>query len=105
MKYERALRIVKFIYSFNKYLNVSKVMQFKALVTQVATLMVRQSIISKEIQNMADVAKRCDNTRKNTRRKEMATSSSSLAWKIAWTEEPSGLQSTGWQKSRTQLTD
>ena len=50
MKYERALGIVKFIYSFNKYLNVSKVMQFKALVTQVATLMVRQSIISKEIQ-------------------------------------------------------
>ena len=50
MKYECALGIVKFIYSFNKYLNVSKVMQFKALVTQVATLMVRQSIISKEIQ-------------------------------------------------------
>lgn len=39
LKYECALGIVKFIYSFNKYLNVSKVMQFKALVTQVATLM------------------------------------------------------------------
>ena len=45
-------------------------MQFKALVTQVATLMVRQSIISKEVQNMAGVAKRCDNTRKQEHKKE-----------------------------------
>ena len=36
--------------------------------------------------------------------KEMATHSSTLAWRIPWTEEPSGLQSTGSQ-SRTQLTD
>ena len=27
--------------------------------------------------------------------KEMATHSSILAWRIPWTEEPSGLQSTG----------
>ena len=27
--------------------------------------------------------------------KEMATHSSTLAWRIPWTEEPSGLQSTG----------
>ena len=33
--------------------------------------------------------------------KEMATHSSSLAWKISWTEEPGGLQSTGLQ-SQTQ---
>ena len=31
--------------------------------------------------------------------KEMATHSSILAWKIPWTEEPGGLQSTG-SKSR-----
>ena len=37
--------------------------------------------------------------------KEMATHSSSLAWKIPWTEEPSGLQSLGSQKSQTQLSD
>ena len=30
--------------------------------------------------------------------KEMATHSSFLAWKIPWTEEPSGLQSTGSQR-------
>ena len=30
--------------------------------------------------------------------KEMATHSSILAWKIAWTEEPGGLQSTGSQR-------
>ena len=30
--------------------------------------------------------------------KEMATHSSTLAWKILWTEEPGGLQSTGSQR-------
>ena len=29
---------------------------------------------------------------------EMATHSSILAWRIPWTEEPGGLQSTGWQR-------
>ena len=33
--------------------------------------------------------------------KEIATHSSTLAWKIPWTEEPSRLQSVGSQKSRT----
>ena len=36
--------------------------------------------------------------------KEMATHSSSLAWKIPWMEEPGGLQSMGLQ-SQTQLSD
>ena len=31
--------------------------------------------------------------------KEMATHSSILVWKIPWTEEPGGLQSTGLQES------
>ena len=30
--------------------------------------------------------------------KRMAAHSSTLAWKITWTEEPGGLQSTGWQR-------
>ena len=30
--------------------------------------------------------------------KEMATHSSILAWRIPWTEEPSGIQSTGSQR-------
>ena len=30
--------------------------------------------------------------------KDMATHSSILAWEIPWTEEPGGLQSTGWQR-------
>ena len=34
--------------------------------------------------------------------KEMATHSSILAWRVPWTEEPGGLQSTGLQ-SRTRL--
>ena len=33
--------------------------------------------------------------------KGMATPSSVLMWKIPWTEEPGGLQSTGSQRSRT----
>ena len=36
--------------------------------------------------------------------KEMATHSSTLAWRIPWAEELGGLQSMGWQ-SRTQLSD
>ena len=37
--------------------------------------------------------------------KKMATHSSTLAWKIPWTEEPGGLQSMGLQKSWAQFTD
>ena len=33
--------------------------------------------------------------------KEMATHSSILAWRIPWTEEPGGLQSTGLQELDT----
>ena len=35
----------------------------------------------------------------------MATHSGILAWEIPWTEEPSGLQSMGSQKSQTRLSD
>ena len=35
----------------------------------------------------------------------MAPHSSTLAWKIPWTEEPGGLQSIGLAKSWTQLSD
>ena len=37
--------------------------------------------------------------------KEMATHSSTLAWKIPWMEEPGRLQSNGVAKSRTRLSD
>ena len=40
----------------------------------------------------------------NTSEKAMATHSSTLAWKIPWTEEPGGLQSMG-LLSRTRLSD
>ena len=33
-------------------------------------------------------------------KKEMATHSSTLAWRIPWTEEPGGLWSMGWQRVR-----
>ena len=37
--------------------------------------------------------------------KEMATHSSTLAWKIPWTEKPGRLQSHGVAKSQTRLSD
>ena len=37
--------------------------------------------------------------------KELATHSSTLAWKLPWMEEPRGLQFHGVAKSRTQLSD
>ena len=37
--------------------------------------------------------------------KAMATHSSTLAWKIPWTEEPGGLQSMGLQRVRHLLSD
>ena len=37
--------------------------------------------------------------------KEMATHSSTLAWKIPWMEEPGRLQSMGSQKVRIRLSD
>ena len=45
--------------------------------------------------------------REDSLEKEMATHSSILAWRIPWTEEPGGLQSTvhGVAKSRTRLSD
>ena len=36
---------------------------------------------------------------------EMATHSSSLAWRITWTEDPGGLQFMGSQKSQTGLSN
>ena len=43
--------------------------------------------------------------KQNALETEMATHSSILAWEIPWTEELGGLQSTGWQKSWTQLSN
>ena len=37
--------------------------------------------------------------------KGMTTHSSTLAWRMPWTEKPGGLQSMGLQKSGTQLRD
>ena len=37
--------------------------------------------------------------------KEMATHSSILAWKVPWTEEPRGLQSTGSQRVGPEATE
>ena len=41
--------------------------------------------------------------REDSLEEEMATHSSILDWQIPWTEEPSGLQSTGLQRVRRDL--
>ena len=41
----------------------------------------------------------------NPLEKEMATSSSILAWEIPWTEKPGGLKSMGVSESQTQFSD
>ena len=38
-------------------------------------------------------------------KKSMATHSSILAWRFPWTEDPGGLQSTGWQRVRHDRSD
>ena len=38
-------------------------------------------------------------------KKDMATHPGNFAWRIPWTEEPSGLQSTGLQKSQSRLSN
>ena len=53
-----------------------------------------------DARNVRDTVQSLD--RKDPLEKEMATHSSSLAWRIPRTEEPGGLQSTGSQ-SQTQL--
>ena len=42
---------------------------------------------------------------KSTLEEEMATHSNILAWEISWTEEPGGLQSTGFAKSQKHLSN
>ena len=43
--------------------------------------------------------------REDALEKERATHCSTLAWRIPWTEEPGGLESTGSQEGQTQLND
>ena len=43
--------------------------------------------------------------REDSPEEEMGAHSSTLAWKIPWTEEPGGLWSIGLQKSQTALND
>ena len=43
--------------------------------------------------------------REDPLKKEVATHSGILAWKIPWTEEPGGQQPMRWQKSQTGLSD
>ena len=54
------------------------------------------SIVAQMVKNLPAVQE----TRVRSLGQEMATHSSILAWRIAWTEEPGGLQSMGLQRVR-----
>ena len=49
-------------------------------------------------EDIRDVGSRLDS--EDPLEKGMATLSSNLAWRIPWTEQPGGLQSTGLQKKK-----
>ena len=54
---------------------------------------------------MSHVIKYIPSSKDSHMEKAMAPYSSTLAWKIPWTQEPGGLQSMWVVKSRTQLSD
>ena len=65
--------------------------------------MVRASLVAQRLKRLAPMRETwvLSLGREDTLEKEMATHSSILAWRIPWTEEPGGLQSTGSQRVDT----
>ena len=66
----------------------------------------RASLVAQMLKSLPSVQETCIQSlgQEDPLEKEMATHSSILAWKILWTEEPSGLQSMALQ-SRTRQSD
>ena len=63
----------------------------------------RASLLAQSVKNLPAMQESWVRSldREDPLEKEMATHSSSLAWRIPWTEEPCGLQSMGSQESDT----
>ena len=64
---------------------------------------IRASFIAQSVKNLPEMQKTWVQFpgQEDPLKKEMATHSSTLAWRIPWTEEPSRLQSMGLQESDT----
>ena len=60
----------------------------------------RASLVVQTVKNLPAVQETqvCSLGREDPLEKRMATHTSTLAWRIPWTEEPGGLQSTGSQR-------
>ena len=58
------------------------------------------SLVAQRIKHLPAMQETCVQSQgwEDPLEKEMATHSSILAWRIPWTEEPEGLQSTGLQR-------
>ena len=52
----------------------------------------------KRLSTMRETQVRSQVSREDPLEKEMAIHSSTIAWKIPWTEDPGRLQSMGWQR-------
>ena len=70
--------------------------------TQWQTLYFSASLVAQMIKNLPEVQETWVQSLRweDPLEKGMATHSSTLAWRIPWTEEPGGLQSMGWQRVR-----
>ena len=60
----------------------------------------KTSLVAQTVKHLSTVQKTRGQSlgREDPLEKEMATHSSTIAWKIPWTEEPGGLQSMGSQR-------
>ena len=64
------------------------------------TLTSNQSLVAQTVNNPPAMQKNQGQSlgQEDPLEKRMATHSSTLAWRISWTEKPGGLQSMGWQR-------
>ena len=65
--------------------------------------MCQASLLAQSVKNLPAMQETCVQFlgQEDPLEKEMTTHSSTLAWRIPWTEEPGGLQSMGSQESDT----
>ena len=74
------------------------------LICHLSTALVGASLVAQMVKSLPAVweSRVRSLSQEDALEKEMATHSSTLAWKIPWIEEPGGLQSMGVTKSQTQ---
>ena len=82
---------------------ISQVQMITEVIIRVGSSLVSASLMLQWVKNLPAMQETQEShvqslSQENPLEKEMATYSSTLAWKITWTEEPGGLQSVGPQR-------